>query len=125
MKSLITKLMAIIVAIVGLAICIRYFKSDSLTAEITSPLNPATPELVPIEIKLPKPMFTDTPQNITVPNLEKPLGRPRPPFLAPIGTTNVALGKPVFSTDEEPFITRVSAGKFLVRGEITITNLNT
>jgi hypothetical protein len=60
--------------------------------------------LVPIDIKLPKPMFVGTPQNIRVPNLEKPLGRPRPPFLAPVGTKNVAFGKPVASSDEEPII---------------------
>ena len=60
--------------------------------------------LVPIEIELPKPMFVGTPQDAKVPNLEKPLGKERPPFLAPPGTKNVALGKPVFSTDEEPII---------------------
>jgi hypothetical protein len=62
------------------------------------------PELIPIDIKLPKPMFVGTPQNMQVPNLEKPLGKPRPAFLAPKGTKNVALGKPVASTDEEPII---------------------
>lgn len=61
-------------------------------------------ELVPIDIKLPKPMFVGTPQNMQVPNLEKPLGKPRPPFLAPKGTKNVALGKSIASTDEEPII---------------------
>lgn len=60
--------------------------------------------LVPIEIELPKPMFIGTPQDTRVPNLEKPLGKPRPPFLAPEGTRNVALGKPVSSSDEEPII---------------------
>jgi hypothetical protein len=60
--------------------------------------------LVPIDIKLPKPMFIGTPQNIEVSNLEKPLGKPRPPFLAPVGTKNVAMGKPVSSSDEEPII---------------------
>jgi len=64
----------------------------------------AATKLVPIDIKLPKPMFVGTPQNIRVPNLEKPLGRPRPPFLAPVGTKNVAFGKPVTSSDEEPII---------------------
>jgi hypothetical protein len=64
----------------------------------------AAPELVPIDIKLPKPMFVGTPQNISVSNLEKPLGRPRPPFLAPVGTKNVALAKSVISSDEEPII---------------------
>lgn len=61
-------------------------------------------QLAPIELKLPKPMFVGTPQDTRVPNLEKPLGKPRPPFLAPVGTKNVALGKPVASSDEEPII---------------------
>jgi len=60
--------------------------------------------MVALGIKLPKPMFVGTPQNIRVPRLEKPLGRPRPPFLAPKGTENVALGKPVLSSDQEPII---------------------
>lgn len=63
-----------------------------------------TPELVPIELDLPRPMFVGTPQDTRVVNLEKPLGRPRPPFMAPLGTRNVAEGKPVSSSDEEPII---------------------
>jgi len=63
-----------------------------------------TAGLVPIDIKLPKPMFVGTPQNTKVPNLEKPLGKARPTFLAPEGTKNVALGKPIASSDEEPII---------------------
>jgi hypothetical protein len=75
----------------------------------TEPAAPAnTAGLVPIDIKLPKPMFVGTPQNIKVPNLEKPLGKARPPFLAPEGTTNVALGKPVTGSDEEPIIGELS-----------------
>ena len=69
---------------------------------VTKSTGPA--EMVPIDIELPKPMFVGTPQNTRVPNLEKPLGKPRPPFLAPAGTTNVALEKPVASSDEEPII---------------------
>lgn len=61
-------------------------------------------KMVELDIKLPKPMFIGTPQNIQVPKLEKPLGKPRPPFLAPEGTTNVAAGKPVSSSDEAPVI---------------------
>jgi len=67
----------------------------------------AKPKLVPLDIKLPKPMFRGTPQNISVPNLEKPLGTPRPLFYAPEGTTNAALGKPVTSSDDYPIIGEV------------------
>ena len=59
---------------------------------------------MPIPIQLPKPMFEGTPQNLSVPNLQKPLGRPRDPFLAPAGVTNVAKGKKVTSSDTEPVI---------------------
>jgi hypothetical protein len=61
-------------------------------------------DMVPLDLKLPKAMFIGTPQNMQVPNLEKPLGKPRPPFLAPKGTKNVALNKSIASTDEEPII---------------------
>jgi hypothetical protein len=61
-------------------------------------------KLVPVDIELPKPMFVGTPQDTRVENLEKPLGKPRPPFLAPEGTTNVALNKAISGSDEEPII---------------------
>jgi hypothetical protein len=80
--------------------------SQPAATEATSQPAQAAAEvkLVPIEIKLPKPMFIGTPQNIQVAKLEKPLGKPRPPFLAPEGTSNVAAGKPVKSSDEAPVI---------------------
>ncbi len=64
--------------------------------------------LLPIKIELPQPMFVGTPQNLRVPHLEKPLGHPRPDFLAPAGTENVALGKPVISSDMEPIIGEIA-----------------
>jgi hypothetical protein len=63
-----------------------------------------TPGLQPLPVVLPKPMFEGTPQNIKVPNLEKPLGKPRPPFLAPAGTVNVARGKLVTATGPDPTV---------------------
>ena len=73
--------------------------SDTPTTDSAPPA-----ELVPIEIELPKPMFVGTPQDTRVPNLEKPLGKLRPPFLAPVGTKNVAFERLVSSSDEEPII---------------------
>jgi len=66
-----------------------------------------TSKLAPLDIKLPKLMFISWPCYQGVLNLEKPLGKPRPPFSAPIGTKNVARGKPVISTDEKPIIGRL------------------
>jgi hypothetical protein len=74
------------------------------TSEPAPAMAAAEMKMAPIEIKLPKPMFIGTPQNLQVPRLEKPLGKARPPFLAPEGTTNLALGKPVKSSDEAPVI---------------------
>ena len=62
------------------------------------------PKLVALAISLPKPMFVGTPQDTRVPNLEKPSGKPRPPFYAPAGVENVAFETPVTSSDEEPII---------------------
>jgi len=61
-------------------------------------------KLEPLPISLPKPLFEGTPVNLKAPNLEKPLGKPRPPFLAPAGTVNVAKGKPVTSSTSDPAI---------------------
>jgi hypothetical protein len=64
--------------------------------------------LKPLDIKLPKPMFVGTPQNLRVPNLEKPLGGARPAFLAPAGTRNLALNRPAASTDDAPIIGEIA-----------------
>jgi len=66
--------------------------------------NKGKSRLSPLEIKLPRAMFTGTEKPIRVSNLKKFSTEDRPPFLAPAGTTNVALGKPVTSSDEEPII---------------------
>ncbi len=66
---------------------------------------PVQEELVAIPLTLPKPMFVGTPQNLEgVTNLEPPLGKDRPPFLAPKGVANVALKKPVTASESMPFM---------------------
>jgi hypothetical protein len=66
--------------------------------------NKGKSKLSPLEIKLPRAMFVGTKEAIRVSNLRKLDQGDRPPFLAPAGTINVALGKPVASTDEEPIV---------------------
>jgi hypothetical protein len=78
--------------------------SGALQAQAPAKAPDAAGKLVPLPIQLPKPMFEGTPENLAVPNLQKPLGRPRDPFLAPAGVTNVAKGKKVTSSDLEPVI---------------------
>ena len=72
--------------------------------EISKEPGTAKASWVPIDIKLPRAMFVGTPQDTKVPNLEKPLGKARSLFLAPVGTKNVAFEKPVTSTDDMPII---------------------
>jgi len=67
------------------------------------------PNLVPLELKLPKPAFKGTPQNIPPgTNLEKPRKGPRPPVLVPKGTHNVALRKPLTSSEKDPIIGKIA-----------------
>ncbi len=88
-----------------LALLLFVPESGVFAQKKATPAPPASKEkLVPLPIKLPKPMFEGTPANLNIPNLEKPLGRPRDPFLAPAGVVNVARGKKVTSSDAMPVI---------------------
>jgi len=58
-----------------------------------------------VEFKLPKPAYTGTPKNIPPgTTAEKPTGKPRAPWTAPAGVKNLALNKPVTSSDKDPII---------------------
>jgi hypothetical protein len=57
-----------------------------------------------LRLKLPKPMFTGTPTNITSANLEKVTGKPRGPFYVPKGTVLLSTKKVVTSSDTQPVI---------------------
>jgi hypothetical protein len=65
---------------------------------------PNEPVKIPLKLVLPKAVFITTPVNFRVERLEQPRRGPRPPFLVPEGTRNLALGKPVSSSDPEPLI---------------------
>jgi len=58
--------------------------------------------LVPLDVDLPAPAFRGTPVPLKEPNVEKPRGKPREPFLAPEGTVNVSRGKSVSCSDPAP-----------------------
>jgi hypothetical protein len=63
----------------------------------------AAKDQAPLDIKLPIPAFMGTPTDIPVSeNVEKPSDKPRPPFMAPKGASNVALNKKVTSSDPSP-----------------------
>jgi hypothetical protein len=59
---------------------------------------------VPLRLELPRPLFVGTPVPIKIANLEAPRSGPRPPFYVPPGTVNLALNKPVTSSDNEPLL---------------------
>ncbi len=61
-----------------------------------------------LQIPLPKPMFVGTPRNIRTPNLETITGKPRGPFLVPVGTVLLSAGKPVTASDKDPIIGELS-----------------
>ena len=61
-----------------------------------------------LKIQLPKPMFVGTPKNIRTPNLEAITGKPRGPFLVPVGTVLLSAGRPVASSDKEPVIGEIA-----------------
>jgi hypothetical protein len=103
MKGPIPKLAAAVI-IISVVIGVHYFTKPQVIDESVQPVIREGVQVAPIDIKLPRAMFVGTPQPTRVPNLEKPLGRPRDLFLAPVGTKNVAFGKPVSSSDEEPII---------------------
>ena len=81
------------------------------TGALPPPVPLATPEdrrgpLVPLELRLPGAEFGGgTPKHIKPHvHLEKYTGKPRPPFLVPEGTTNLARGRPVTASDPYPII---------------------
>lgn len=59
---------------------------------------------VPLKLELPKPLFVGTPVPIKLPNLEPPRKGPRPDFMVPEGTVNLAKGKKVTASDNEPVV---------------------
>jgi Na+-transporting NADH:ubiquinone oxidoreductase subunit NqrC len=65
-------------------------------------------QLETIELELPRPVSSDIGLGIEMPDLVKPTGKKRPPLMVPEGTTNIALGKEVTSSDDWPIIGELS-----------------
>ena len=78
-------------------------------------LSAADQELAPLPLKLPLPTLKGTPDDLPKgANIEPPPEKPRPPFLAPKGATNVALNKKVTSSDRRPItgdLSQITDGK--------------
>lgn len=62
-------------------------------------------EMEAIPLELPNPVFSGTPKDIPPgARMQAPTGKSRDPFLAPKGIKNLALNKPVASSDKNPTI---------------------
>jgi hypothetical protein len=59
---------------------------------------------VPLKTQLPRPLFVGTPVPLNMPNLELPMRGKRPDFMVPAGTLNLAKGKKVTSSDNNPVV---------------------
>jgi hypothetical protein len=62
----------------------------------------AQQNMVVLKSTLPPPVLTGTPIPVNVPNLEPPLRSKRPDFYVPAGTVNLARGKKVAASDNNP-----------------------
>jgi len=83
----------------------RILLASALAAlPILSGIAQETPKMVPLQTELPKPLFIGTPVPVKLPNLEPATDKKRPDFLVPEGTTNLAAGKDVTSSDNEPLL---------------------
>ena len=96
-----------------LAVCLLLVPSCKKSTDKTEPnstntvnVEPANSKMIPLPTDLPQPMFIGTERDIKVPNLEQQRrkGEKRPLFYVPVGSTNVAFGKPITSSDPEPII---------------------
>ncbi|MHC4506953.1 MAG: hypothetical protein ACYTFI_27005, partial [Planctomycetota bacterium] len=60
--------------------------------------------LAPLDIRLPRPGIVCCDPRDNAKFHARLIGTPRPPFMAPVGARNVALGKPVTASDDDPII---------------------
>lgn len=72
-------------------------------------------DLAPLPLQLPDAGYEGTPKDMPPDTTaEKPSGKPRPPFMAPAGVSNIAAGKPVTSSDTSPIsgeVKQITDGK--------------
>jgi hypothetical protein len=79
----------------------RYFLFPAALLITTAAL---AQDKVPLKTQLPRPLFVGTPVPLNVPNLEPPMKGKRPDFMVPAGTINLAKGKKVTASDDNPVV---------------------
>ena len=81
--------------------------------------------LAPLPLELPAPTLKGTPQNLTTNTTAlPPTHKPRAPFYAPAGVKNIALGKPVTSSNPDPIngdLQQITDGKKQAVNENVVT----
>src|SRR3954471_1663040 len=81
-----------------------FFRNFPLVAALLVAVAALAQDKVPLKTQLPKPLFVGTPVPLNVPNLEPPMKGKRPDFMIPAGSVNLAKGKKVTSSDENPVV---------------------
>lgn len=109
MKSTFTKFATMAIVMVMSAFGFCNLRSTVLASQTSLPQWFCTIlGLMQLKVKYPRPMFLSTPVDFRgIKNLRPPMGRMRSPMIVPAGTRNVALGKPVTSSDKSPIIGNV------------------
>ena len=81
---------------------VSVFRISPIVAALIIATAAMAQDKVPLKTQLPKPLFVGTPVPLNVPNLEPPLKGKRADFMVPAGTVNLAKGKKVTASDENP-----------------------
>jgi hypothetical protein len=81
-----------------------WMKSFSVMAVLLVGTAAFAQDKVVLQTKLPPPLFVGTPVPLNVTNLEPPTKGKRPDFYVPAGTINLAKGKKVTSSDNNPVV---------------------
>ncbi len=82
----------------------RVAVSLATNSDVPATTSVESARLVPVQVELPRRQFRGTPKDVRAPRTKPVQTEAGPPFLAPAGTRNVAIGKPVSASDEEPVI---------------------
>src|SRR3954453_1412370 len=80
------------------------FNNVSVLAALLAASTALAQDKVPLKTQLPRPLFVGTPVPLNVPNLEPPIKGKRPDFMVPASSLNLAKGKKVTSSDENPVV---------------------
>ncbi|MDD5140418.1 MAG: discoidin domain-containing protein [Verrucomicrobiales bacterium] len=82
----------------------KMFLKLSVAAALLAVTTVFADDQVVLKTDLPKPLFVGTPVPIKLPNLEPARTGKRPDFMVPAGTVNLAKGKKVSASDNDPVI---------------------